>query len=242
MSGKRIAITGASGHLGSVMMSFVEGAGHTPIAIGRKFPSVKCDAIFHLAAPRNPKDDGEVQAFYAFNSKLVTYSMKTRAPIIAAGTWWQKAGREAEAMAYSRMKTHQQNVIADLTLTLYSVYGTTAREETRGFIPQLLDHISHKTVLQGASRERRDFVHTFDVCSAFLMALDNFDNLTESSYDVCTGIDVSPSHLVYAFTGEMIPDFHEHPSATVPSDRIAEWLPGWAPTVDIFQYIKAHTG
>lgn len=235
----KIAVTGASGHLGSIMVPYLIHHGYEVIPIGHRIPgNMKADALFHLAAPRNHLDRAAIAKFYAFiedvkwwmNSNPDTYVVNT-------GSWWQRASEEAKDMPYTLLKQNQQVILdAQTTLILYSVYGGRLRMG-RGFIPQLIDHCDGYSRLSGASRQPRDWVHVDDVCSAFLGAL---EGRTAGVYDVCTGVQPSPYDLVVTMTGESLPDYDEHPHCFPPSTVIT--TPGWTPKVDVIDYVRRMVG
>ena len=227
----RIAVTGATGHLGRRMVNAVVRDGHTVIPIGHTWDDhLDADVLLHLAAP-DYRDEDAVRGFSLLNERIEAWSHICGSPVINTGTWWQYAGAEAKALAYTRMKADQQAMFAT-TLILFSVYGDTARTG-RGFIPQLLDHCRGDSTLTGASRQPRDWIHVDDVVAAYMAAL----GAGAGVYEVNTRIAWSPAELVALMTEETLPDYAEHPSCT--PDYRYPWVPGWKPTTRVTTFLRA---
>jgi len=217
----RIAVTGASGHLGQEMLLTLAQAGADFVPVGRQIPNdLRADVVFHLAAPDH-KDGQACTDFTYFNEDLVNWAEKHSARVINAGTWWQHAGPDAKSLFYTRTKAAQQRMFEDhTTLVLYSVYGDPVRDD-RGFIPQLLQHLTGKKSLSGASSQPRDFVHTRDVCDAFLAAL----WAPVGIYDVGTRLALSPRQLLRVFSDDDVPNYIDQPQAIChwPNQRLPRW-------------------
>jgi len=225
----KIAVTGASGHLGGYIVPRLRLLGHTVTAIGRAIPdNLNAEVIWHLAAP-NHRDQRSCQDFVWFNQDVAD----THLPVINTGTWWQYAGDEAAGLAYCQTKNQQQAMFAK-TLVLFSVYGQTTRE-ARGYIPQLIAHANGGPQLLGASRQQRDWVHVEDVFRAFMAAMDAPDGV----YDVATKTTFSPHELALALTGQPLPDYAEFPNCA--PRYMNQTLAGWQPRIDVLWYARSHT-
>jgi len=223
-----VAVTGASGHLGSFICPRLKLVGHTVQPIGRVLPDdLQADVIWHLAAP-NHRDDQDCQDFMRFNEQVAATGIR----VISAGTWWQYAGDEAAALEYTKTKQAQQ-ALFDTTLVLFSVYGLKTRV-ARGYIPQLIEHANGGQQLRGASRQQRDWVHVEDVYRAFVAAMLAPDGV----YDVATRTTFSPHELVLAITGQPLPDFVEFPNCA-PQYR-NKVLPHWSPRIDVLWYARSY--
>lgn len=222
----RLGITGATGHLGRHLLPRACAAGHDVVPIGRERPPAGLDAIVHLAAPDH-RDAAAVRAFYDFNVAV----RDTGVPVVSAGSWWQVAAGEADALPYTRLKCWQQQDFGR-TVILYSVYGHAVRDG-RGFIPQLIAHARGACRLAGASRQVRDWVHADDAADALLAALD----APRGVYAACTGAPISPRDLALLATGEDLPDYDEHPACwpTYPYPTV----PGWAPAIDVRDFVRS---
>jgi nucleoside-diphosphate-sugar epimerase len=232
-----IAVTGASGHLGSVMVPFLEAYGHTVIPVGHEIdPQMDADALIHLAAPDH-RDEEAIRRFYFFNGRVKYWADHHRdAFVINTGTWWQKVEGEALDMSYTRLKVVQAEVIGNVTLIPYSVYGHAVRED-RGFIPQLVTYMRGGKPLLGASRQERDWVYVTDVCNAYLIALR--DRCT-GEFDVATGHTMSPHEIVVLMTGEDLPDYPEHPNCHPPVTLHP--VPNWHADTSVLAFIDHEVG
>lgn len=224
----RVAVTGASGHLGQYVCQRLEFGGYNVIPIGRQFPKdLEADVIWHLAAPSHRDDDACAQ-FMRFNDAVATSGI----PVINTGTWWQYAGQEAAGLYYTRMKQAQQKMF-DKTLILFSVYGSRSRNG-RGFIPQLIGYANGENPLAGASRQQRDWVHVSDVFDAFLAATWS----PAGVYDVATRTTFSPYELVLGMVGDSLPDYQEFPNCAPRYEN--QQLADWNPKVNVLEYIGSH--
>lgn len=222
----RVAVTGASGHLGQYICQRLKFSGHEAIPIGRKFPKdLESDVIWHLAAP-NHRNDSDCAQFMWFNDAVATAGI----PVINTGTWWQYAGQEAADLHYTRIKQAQQEMF-DTTLILFSVYGSRSRID-RGFIPQLIGYANGINSLAGVSRQQRDWVHVSDVFTAFLAATSSPSGV----YDVATGTTFSPYELTLAVVGESLPDYEEFPNC-FPHYKNQQ-LANWNHEIDVLGYIR----
>lgn len=224
----RVAVTGASGHLGKYVCQRLEFGGHTATPIGKKFPKdLEADVIWHLAAP-NHRSDSDCAQFMRFNDAVAASGV----PVINTGTWWQYAGKEAASLYYTQMKQAQQQMF-DTTLILFSVYGSRSRNG-RGFIPQLIGYANGANSLAGASRQQRDWVHVSDVFAAFLAAT----NSPAGVYDIATRTTYSPYELALGMVGESLPDYQEFPNCSPYYKN--QKLANWDHKVDVLSYIDSH--
>jgi nucleoside-diphosphate-sugar epimerase len=227
----RVAITGATGHLGHAMVGYLSRLNVDVFLVGHRISDLmRADVVFHLAAPDH-RDHDAIAAFTSFNEDLRTWSDKHSVPVINTATWWQHAGEQAQALDYTRLKAAQQQLFSDhTTLTLYSVYGESARS-ARGFIPQLIGHLTGSHKVTAASIEQRDWIHMQDVCRAFLAA----QHAPVGVFDVATYLKLSPMALAMIFTDEPMATWPDEPSAHCyyPNSR----LPGWRAEIAVTQYI-----
>lgn len=226
-----IAVTGASGHLGQAMLAHLSGLGVDFTQVGREIPKdLRADVVFHLAAP-DPRDAQACTNFTYFNEDLVRWSDKNSVSVINTGSWWQHAGTTAQSLFYTRTKAAQQSMFAGhTTLTLFSVYGEAMRNG-RGFIPQLLQHITGREALTEASDHARDFIHTDDVCNAYMAAI----SAPVGNYDIGTHLALSPQRLLQVFSDDKVPLFDDQ------LDAICHWpnqrLPHWFAEIAVCSYI-----
>jgi nucleoside-diphosphate-sugar epimerase len=227
----RVAITGATGHLGQAMVRYLMRRNIDVYLVGHRVTDfMRADVVFHLAAPDH-RNESDCATFTYFNEDLIRWSEKHSVPVINTATWWQHAGFESELLFYTRVKTAQQAIFAGhTTLTLFSIYGESARSG-RGFVPQLIEHLAGRGTLRAASLEPRDWVHMDDVCRAFMAALD----APADVYDVATYLQLSPMKLAQVFTDEPLEVWTDEPSALChyPNNR----LPGWRAEIAVTQYI-----
>ena len=224
----RVAVTGASGHLGQYICQRLKFSGHEVIPIGRQFPkNLEADIIWHLAAP-NHRNDSDCAQFMWFNDAVAMSGI----PVINTGTWWQYAGQEAADLYYTRIKKVQQEMF-DTTLVLFSVYGSRSRI-SRGFIPQLIGYANGVNSLAGASRQQRDWVHVSDVFTAFLAATWS----PAGVYDIATGTTFSPHELTLAVVGESLPDYKEFPNCAPHYKN--QQLENWNHETDVLGYMSRH--
>lgn len=224
----RVAVTGASGHLGQYVCQRLSFGGHEVVPIGRQVPNdLEADVIWHLAAPDH-RDDNACAQFMRFNDAVAASGI----PVINTGTWWQYAGQEAASLYYTRIKQEQQAMF-DKTLILFSVYGSRSRID-RGFIPQLIGYANGVGPLAGASRQQRDWVHVSDVFDAFLAVT----WAPSGVYDVATGTTFSPYELTIGMVGESLPDYQEFPNCTPHYKN--QKLSNWNHKVSVLTYIQSH--
>jgi nucleoside-diphosphate-sugar epimerase len=232
----RIAITGATGHLGQAMVWYLTRQSVDVFLVGRRVPEyMRADAVFHLAAP-NHRDEHACTQFTYFNEDLWTWADQHSVPVINTGTWWQHAGVDAESLTYTVTKAAQQAMFKQhTTLTLFSVYGNPVRDG-RGFVPQLIGHLQGTHRLAGASTQVRDWIYTEDVCRAYMAAL----KAPVGVYDVCTYLPISPMRLAQVFTDEPIPTYVEDVDALVqyPNQRLPKWRATTAVTAFIAQALE----
>lgn len=223
-----IAVTGASGHLGSVIVDMLPDVE----PIGREIPDIQYEAIIHTAAP-DYRDDDAVLAFRAFNEDLERH-IERHPPevLIVTGSWWQHGIGSCRDVLYTRLKDEQMRMFPQaIHLLPYSIYGDDPRPG-RGFIPQLIRAIRGEITLTGLSDQPRDFVHVSDVALAHIRALD----LARGVYSICTGEAITPEDLAYRF-GVVGPLLDEYPIAY--PRYLAPPVPGWDPTVDVIQHITS---
>ena len=223
-----IAVTGASGHLGSVITSMLPECE----PIGRSIPRRQYEAIIHTAAP-NYRNDDDVHAFRAFNQDLAEHITEHPPDVlIITGSWWQHAIGTCTDLAYTHLKTEQRNMFPNaIHLIPFSIYGNEARPG-RGFIPQLINTINTSQALQGLSRELRDFIHVTDVALAHIQAL----NARPGIYELATGRTITPADLAHLFD-VTAPPYDEHPTAH--PQYLHERLPNWEPTINVINHIKS---
>jgi nucleoside-diphosphate-sugar epimerase len=227
----RVAITGATGHLGQAMVRYLIYRNIDVYLVGHRVTDfMRADVVFHLAAPDH-RNESDCKTFTYFNEELLTWSDKHSVPVINTATWWQHAGFESELLPYTRIKAAQQVMFAGhTTLTLFSIYGESARS-SQEFVPQLIGHLTGRQPLRAASLEPRDWVHLDDVCRAFMAALD----APVDAYDVATYLSLSPMKLAQVFTDQPLEVWADEPSALChyPNKR----LPGWRAEIAVTQYI-----
>ena len=222
-----IAVTGASGHLGSVLVEMLPDAE----PIGRSIPEHTFDAIIHTAAP-DYRDDDAVLAFRTFNAALEEHIEKHPPQVlIVTGSWWQHGIGSCRDVLYTRLKDEQARTFPQAVHLLpYSIYGDEPRPG-RGFIPHMIRAIRGETTLAGLSDQPRDFVHVTDVALAHIRALD----APRGTYSICTGRPMSPMDLAAQFNVHG-PVLDEDPIAW--PRYLAPTVPGWDATVDVMNHIR----
>lgn len=229
-----IAVTGASGHLGRVLVPYLWERGHVVEPVGRLIsPDLDAHVLIHAAAP-DWRDDDAVRAFAPFNEAVARWAEVTGGRVINIGSWWQYADGDAADLAYSKMKDDQQAMFA-CTVIPFSIYGTAARDG-RGFIPQLLNHVRGRGTVAAASTEPRDWLHARDLCDALRACLRAPDGI----YEAATGVQYSAAQLLRAMTGERVPVWPDVPSCT-PVYRHPR-VPGWTPRTDVLSYLARSVG
>ena len=227
----KVAVTGATGYLGQTMVSWLARRNVDVFLVGHRIADyMRADVVFHLAAPDH-RNEQECVEFTYFNEDLATWASNHSVPVINTATWWQHAGVDAESLIYTRTKCGQQSMFADqTTLTLFSVYGATARS-THGFVPQLITHLRGQQSLAAASIEARDWIHVEDICRAFWTAIE----APVGVYDVATYLQISPMDLARVFTDEVLMVYPDKPSAVC--TYTGQRLPGWRARIAVTQYI-----
>lgn len=231
----RIAVTGTTGYLGPTILDYLS-TKHDVVVIGREFPEPEgIDAIVNLAAP-NHKSDESIKEFESFFLDLYNFVRDTNAPIYNAGSWWELCTGDAQTLKYTKVKQIQSLVLSDCTLTIYSAYADSEREQGRGFIPQLINHVNGGVQLKAASPQPRDWIHALDIAKAFDVAL---TTNARGRFDVATGVQMSPAALVEFFSGKSLPVYEEFPNVTPPTDMT--YLPGWKAEVNVIEYVDLHT-
>lgn len=221
-----LGVTGASGHLGGVIVNMLPEAE----PIGREIPDRRYEAIIHAAAP-NFRADEEVERFARFNRALAAH-IERHPPeqLIVTGSWWQYAEGSCRGLSYTRLKDHQRELFPRAVhLIPYSIYGDEARPG-RGFVPHLINAIKGAVSLSGLSDQERDFIHVTDVALAHIRALDT----GPGTYEVATETLITPRDLAGIF-GVFGGPLEEFPGAE--PRYLAERLPGWEPTVDVLEHI-----
>lgn len=223
-----IAVTGASGHLGSRLIEIIPDA----VPIRRTFPKHRVNGIIHCAAP-SFKDDEKVHEFYGFNEELRKYiDTYDVTHIVNIGSWWQYALGNCQQLSYTRLKKYQQHLFPDAVhLIPYSIYGDTVRDG-RGFIPQLIAHLNRETQLKGLSTEPRDFIHVDDVAQAAIMGLVEKPGV----YLAGTYAPVSPADIAHYYGITGLPPYREYPNALPVYDYNP--LPGWEPETNLITFIN----
>lgn len=223
-----IGITGASGHLGSVLLDMLPDSE----PIGRTIPDRPFEAIIHTAAP-NYRDANAVLDFRHYNRALEDHIRRYPPDVlVVTGSWWQHADGNCGDLLYTMLKNEQTRTFREAIHVLpFSIYGEQARPG-RGFIPQLIHAIRIGAPLKGLSPEPRDFIHVTDVALAHIRALD----APRGTYLAGTGHVTTPRDLAtrYGITG---PDYEEPFSAT--PTYLAPFVPDWTPTVTVDEHITA---
>lgn len=222
-----IGITGATGHLGSVITSMLPDA-HP---IGRTIPPRRFDAIIHTAAP-NYRNDDDVMRFRAFNRALLDH-IREYPPdaLIITGSWWQHATGSCQDLTYTMLKNEQQALFPNAVhLIPFSIYGDEPRPG-RGFIPQLIRTITTGQPLAGLSNQLRDFIHVTDVARAHIQALEHDQGI----YNIATQRTITPADLAALFNIHG-PELDEYPHAY--PRYITEPLPGWTPAINVIEHIN----
>lgn len=223
-----IGITGATGHLGSVLLDMLPDSE----PIGRTIPDRPYEAIIHTAAP-NYRDAKAVLDFRDYNRALEDHVRRHRPQVlIVTGSWWQHADGNCRDLLYTMLKNEQARTFREAIHVLpYSIYGEQARPG-RGFVPQLIDSIRWGTSLKGLSAEPRDFIHVTDVALAHIRALD----APRGTYLAATGYVTTPRDLAHRY-GVTGPDYLEPFNAS--PTYLAPPVPGWTPTVTVDEHIAA---
>lgn len=223
-----IGITGATGHLGSVILSMLPDAE----PIGRTIPDRPFEAIIHTAAP-NYRDPAAVHEFHTFNDALLEHI--TRHPpnaLIVTGSWWQHATGTCRDLAYTHLKDEQRTMFPNaIHLIPFSIYGDDPRPG-RGFIPQFIEAIRNHATLNGLSHQLRDFIHVTDVARAHIHAL----NAQPGIYEISTERTITPADLAGLFN-ITAPEYPEHPTAH--PRYLGQRLPGWTPRINVIEHIQA---
>lgn len=228
-----VAVTGASGHLGRILVPYLWERGHVVAQVGREMPSPDAEVVIHLAAP-DWRDLEGIRDFAAYNEHLARFSEVNSTRVISAGSWWQYADGDAPALPYSRMKSDQMCMF-DCTVVLFSVYGDRPRDG-HGFIPALLAAAARGAEgLPAASHEPRDWIYATDACGALRAALSAPDGI----YEAATGQHYSPAELARSVLGVDLPDHPADPSCA-PRHRHTP-VPGWAPRTDVLDFLRRRT-
>ena len=222
-----IGVTGASGHLGSVLVDMLPDAE----PIGREIPDRRFDAIIHTACP-NYRDDKAIIEFRDYNRALEEHLLRFPPDVlIVTGSWWQHAEGSCRDSLYTRLKDEQIRIFREAVHVLpYSIYGEDPRPG-RGFVPQLILAALGEITLAGLSEQPRDFIHVSDVALAHIRALDAPRGL----YVAATRTLISPRDLagLYGVSAGPLAEYPEaDPRYLVPQ------VPGWEPTVDVFRHIS----
>lgn len=229
----RVAVTGATGHLGRVLVPYLASHGHAVTVVGRELGSPACDVLVHLAAP-NHRDASAVNRFLRYVADIDQWASMTHTRVVSCGSWWQYAGGEASTRDYARMKATQQSWLGSFgpVLIPFSIYGDETRDG-RGFIPQLVAARTGGPPLTEASRQRRSWVHVVDVARAFEQAL---AYPKRGAFELAGDRELSPSALALA-CGLSLPEYQDDPSALI--EHRHPRLPGWHPTVDVLDHVRS---
>lgn len=231
-----LAMTGATGYLGTTMFNYFKDRGYYVYPVGHSIKKdleygVRPDFVIHLAAPNHRNELAMFRFRNEFLEPLTVWTREHNIPVVSAGTWWQRGSEQAKSMTYTKIKDWQEHNLDACTLLPYSIYQDNERE--RGFIPQLIKHIKGVKPLVSCNSQPRDWIHALDVCSAFELAI---LQEAEGRFDVGTGKQYSPAELTKIFTGDTLPEHGEFPN-TVPPTELT-WLPHWEPRVDVLEHIK----
>lgn len=229
-----VAVTGASGHLGSVLVPYLWERGKVVTKVGRDItPDLDADVLIHAAAP-HWRDEDAVRDFARFNEAVARWAEVTGGRVINVGSWWQYAHGDAPALSYSALKRDQAEMFP-VTVIPFSVYGTSARDG-RGFVPQLLAHLRGREPVTAASIEARDWLHVRDLCDALRAALRAPDGI----YEAATGVQYSAAQLLRAMTGQRVPVWPDVPSCS--PAYVHERVPGWTARTDVLSYLSRAIG
>lgn len=225
-----VGVTGASGHLGSMLVPFLLERGYTVTPIGRTMPhDLDVDVVMHLAAP-NWRDDAAMDDFYRFHEQVVRWREVSGGRVIQTGSWWQYAGDgHTPELYYSRIKGIQERVF-DVSLVPFSIYGTSVRAG-RGFIPHLVAAVRAGRASMEASRQLRDWIHARDVCEALRACLSAPDGI----YEARTGIQYSPAELARTVGMPTTEHVDDPPCSPVYRHDLP---PGFVPRVDVLTHIR----
>ena len=223
-----IGITGATGHLGQVLLDMLPDSE----PIGRQIPDQRYEAIIHAAAP-NYRDNNAVLDFRAYNEALEAHIQKHKPDtIVVVGSWWQHAIGSCRDLLYTRLKDEQIRTFPQAVHVLpYSIYGDDPRPG-RGFIPQLILAIRGDLILTGLSDQRRDFIHVTDVALALIRALD----APRGIYTAGTRAPITPRDLaeIFRLSGRIL---EEYPYAD--PRYLAPPVPDWEPLTELVPHITS---
>lgn len=229
----RVAVTGASGHLGRILVPYLQSHGHKVQPIGRELGKPACDVLIHLAAPKH-RDVPSIREFAKFNADVDEWAFHTGTRVVGCGSWWQYAGGEASTRDYAAMKRMQQSWLSSFgpTLIPFSIFGDEVRDG-QGFIPQLVAAKTGGPPLKGVSRQRRSWVHALDVARAFEQSL---TYPVRGAFELAADHEMSPSAIAAAFDLTAA-DYPDDPSAVIAHGHPR--LPGWAPTIDVLDHVRS---
>lgn len=225
-----IGVTGASGHLGSVIVGMLT----NPLPIGRIMPEQPVNGLIHCAAPdyRNESAVGEFTDYVMdVRDYVQRYDIRN---VVIVGSWWQHAEGNCRTLLYTHLKDMQARLFSNRVHVIpYSIYGDDARPG-RGFIPQLIRAMNSGPPLAGLSNEPRDFIHVTDVARACIAAL----AAPRGTYLAATRNPETPRQIAARY-GVTAPDYAEHPSA-YPTYGFPD-VPSWAPQKALDAHIRAAT-
>lgn len=222
----RIGVTGASGFIGTHLLSALKNRGEVVTLSRRKeLPGKQelkrfvadTDLIFHLGAVNRGADE-EVLAGNIFSTSRLLESIandgKPSARIIFASSaqvysWVnckasiRETRRTNPDTAYGIGKQSAENLIRNsgipfVILRMSNVYGPGCRPNYNSVIPTLCNRVIKDLplVINGDGRQCRDFVYIEDVVQAFILA--GFESVTDSGkiYNVSSGRMVSLKNIV----------------------------------------------
>ncbi len=222
----KIAVTGAKGFIGSVLVPILSAAGHEVVPVDKALgvdisdsealtdAFAGCDRVVHLAALMDesaPFDQlfatnvlgtlNVVQAAAAAKVSRVVHA-STCAVYHLRGPY---AGTKAAAESLLRSRTRSLG-IDSVCLRLFNVYGPTQTRSHGALIPTIIDNIKHnrETLVHGVGVQTRDFIYIDDVVEAFKRAVELDQPLQYVAFDVGTGWSsrvLIVVHMLYRIAG-----------------------------------------